>query len=123
MTHDWLSLLRTQTDRFAEVIGEGDPEARVLFCPAWSLRDLVDHLGGVHQWAAHAVVAGDPRFAPEPAEGDRADLVDWYQQHATHLIDVLASRPADSPAWTLDTGDPTVGFWRRHQVHETAIHT
>ena len=123
MVHDWLSLLRTQTERFAEVIGRGDLDAPIAFCPGWSLRDLVDHLGGVHQWAANAVVTGDPVFEPEPAEAERAALVDWYRRHAVYLIDVLASRPADSPAWTLDEGDPTVSFWRRRQVHETAIHT
>lgn len=122
MMHDWLSLLRTQTDRFAEVIGRGDLDATITFCPGWSLRDLVDHLGGVHQWAAHAVVTGDPVFDPEPAEAERSAMIDWYRRHATHLIDVLESRPADSPAWTLDERDPTVGFWRRRQVHETAIH-
>ena len=123
MVHDWLSLLRTQTERFAEVIGQGDLDATIAFCPGWSLRDLVDHLGGVHQWAAHAVITGNPDFEPEPAEAGRSDLVDWYRRQARDLIDVLASRPADSPAWTLDQGDPTVGFWRRRQVHETAIHT
>ena len=121
--HDWLSLLRAQTERFAEIIGQGDLDATIAFCPGWSLRDLVDHLGGVHQWAANPVVTGDPVSKPEPAEGGRAALVDWYQRQAGHLIDVLASRSADSPAWTLDQGDPTVGFWRRRQVHETAIHT
>ena len=116
-------LLRAQTERFAEIIGQGDLDATIAFCPGWSLRDLVDHLGGVHQWAANPVVTGDPVSKPEPAEGGRAALVDWYQRQAGHLIDVLASRSADSPAWTLDQGDPTVGFWRRRQVHETAIHT
>lgn len=122
MLHDWLSLLRAQTDKFAEVIERGDLDAPIAFCPGWSLRDLVDHLGGVHQWAAHAVVTGDPVFDPEPADAEGSALVDWYRRHATHLIDVLASRPADSPAWTLDERNPTLGFWRRRQVHETAIH-
>ncbi len=122
MEHDWLTLLRSQTERFAEVVGRGDLDAAIAFCPGWSMRDLVDHLGGVHQWVANAVVTGDPVFEPEPAEAERPALVDWYRRHALHLIDVLASRPGDSPAWTLDEGNPTVGFWRRRQVHETAIH-
>lgn len=123
MDHDWLGLLRTQTERFAAVVEQGDLDATIAFCPGWSLRDLVDHLGGVHQWAANAVVTGDPVFEPEPAGADRAAPVEWYRRHAAYLIDVLANRPADSPAWTLDEGNPTVGFWRRRQVHETAIHT
>lgn len=123
MVHDWLGLLRTQTERFADVMGRGDLDAPIASCPGWSLRDLAVHLGGVHQWAAHAVVTGEPVFEPEPSESGRSALADWYRGHAAQLIDVLASRPADSPAWTLDEGDPTVGFWRRRQVHETVIHT
>ena len=122
MAHDWLCLLRTQTDRFADVVGRGDLDAPVTFCPGWSLRDLVDHLGAVHRWAAHAIVTGDPVLDAEPAEAERSALIDWYRRQATDLIDVLASRPAGSPAWTLDERDPTVGFWLRRQVHETAIH-
>lgn len=123
MTHDWLSLLRAHTERFAEVIERGDLGAPVASCPGWSLRNLVDHLGGVHQWAANAVVTGDPVFEPERVDAEGPAPADWYRRHAAHLIDVLASRPADAPAWTLDQADSTVGFWRRRQVHETVIHT
>jgi uncharacterized protein (TIGR03083 family) len=119
--HDWLGLLREQTDAFADLVARGDLDAPVVHCPGWSLHDLADHLGGVHQWAANAVITSDPAFDPEPAPAERAALVDWYLGHAAHLVDVL-SRPADSPAWTMDGRNPTVGFWRRRQVHETAIH-
>jgi len=87
------------------------------------LRELVDHLGSVHQWAAHAVVEGNPIFQPEPAEPSRTALVAWYRGHASHLIDVLAERPVDAQAWTMDAGNPTAGFWRRRQVHETVMHS
>ena len=123
MQHDWLILLRAHTGRFAEAIGRGDLGAPIAACPGWSLRDLVDHLGGIHQWAANAVVEGTPSFEPEPADGGQSDLVEWYRRHAEHLLDVLTTRPADAPAWTLDENDRTVGFWRRRQVHETVIHT
>lgn len=120
MSHDWLMLLRTHTERFAEVVESGDPGSPIGSCPGWSLHDLADHLGGVHQWAAHAVVAGTPIFDPEPADGD---LATWYRRHASHLAKVLEARPAHAPAWTFDESDPTAGFWRRRQVHETVIHT
>lgn len=123
MPHDWLILLRTHTERFAEVVAGGDPRSPVAACPGWSLHDLVDHLGGVHQWAANAVVSGTPVFEPERAARGRESLAAWYRRHAAHLIDVLEGRPADAPAWTLDDSDPTVGFWRRRQVHETVMHT
>jgi len=121
--HDWVALLRHRTDRFAAVVANGDPDARVTHCPGWTLRDLTDHLGGVHQWAAHAVLTGTPGLEPATAGalgGER--LADWYRRHAANLVAVLADRPADAPAWTLDDTDPTAGFWRRRQVHETVLH-
>jgi uncharacterized protein (TIGR03083 family) len=122
MPPDWLALLRESTERFAAVVDGADPDTRVTWCPDWTLHDLVDHLGGVHQWAAHAVVVGDPSLEPEPA-GRGTDLARWYAAHASALVDVLSSTPPDAPAWTLDKQDRTAGFWRRRQVHETVMHT
>jgi uncharacterized protein (TIGR03083 family) len=119
---DWLDLLRSSTQRFAAVVDTAEPDTRLTWCPGWTLHDLVDHLGGVHQWAAHAVVVGDPTLEPEPAPLG-ADLSRWYAAHASALVDVLAATPADAPAWTLDKQDRTAGFWRRRQVHETVMHT
>lgn len=121
MAHDWLALLRTATDRFAAVLETADLDARVTWCPEWTVRDLAVHLGGVHQWAAHAVTHGDPRL--EPSGPGTGSLVPWYRESARGLVDVLAATPADAPAWTLDEQDRTAGFWRRRQVHETLMHT
>lgn len=122
-TPDWLALLRARTDRFADLAGGADLDAPVTHCPGWTVRDLVAHLGGVHEWAAHAVVAGSPDLRPEPpsATGSR-ELAEWYAGHAADLLEVLTRTPADASAWTLDRDDRTAGFWRRRQVHETAIH-
>lgn len=119
---DWMALLRARTDRFADVVSEADPAARVTFCPGWSVRDLVVHLGGVHQWAAHAVLEGHPDFRPEPPEDAGSGLAAWYRRSAAGLIDVLTTTPTEAPAWTLDVVDRTAGFWRRRQVHETTLH-
>lgn len=119
---DWLNLLRAHTARFAETLDEGDLEAPVTFCPGWTLRDLVVHLGAVHQWAAHAVIERTPEFQPEPAGRARPELAAWYRAHASRLVQVLTERPANAPAWTMDDRNPTAGFWRRRQVHETVIH-
>jgi uncharacterized protein (TIGR03083 family) len=120
---DWLDLLRTRTSRFADVLRGADPDAPVTFCPGWAVRDLAVHLGGVHQWAAHAVVAGHPDFRPQQPAHDQPGLADWYAESAAGLVDVLTTTPADAPAWTLDERDRTAGSWRRRQVHETVLHT
>ncbi|WP_374457063.1 maleylpyruvate isomerase family mycothiol-dependent enzyme [Nocardioides sp.] len=124
MALDWLPLLRHHTDRFAEVLDGADLAAPVAHCPGWSVRDLAVHLGGVHQWAAHAVTHQSPSLVPsEPGAAAGLDeLVAWYRRSAAGLVEVLESAPADAPAWTLDPDDRAAGFWRRRQVHETAMH-
>ena len=120
---DWLPLLRVHTERFGDVVQGAELDAPVPSCPGWSVRDLVVHLGGVHQWAAHAVVGGNPHLEPEPPTDDgHSGLTAWYRHHASHLVDVLTSTAPDAPAWTLDDRDPTAQFWRRRQVHETVMH-
>lgn len=118
----WLDLLRSHTSRFAELLERGDLDAPITACPGWSLHDLADHLGGVHQWAAHAVVTGSPQCQPEPAGAEPGPLAAWYRGHASYLVDVIAERPPDAPAWTMDPENQTTGFWTRRQVHETAMH-
>lgn len=124
MALDWLPLLRLHTDRFAEVLASADLGAPVAHCPGWSVRDLAVHLGGVHQWAAHAVTHESPSLVPsEPIEeAGRDEVVAWYRSSAAGLVEVLESTAVHAPAWTLDPDDRTAGFWRRRQVHETAMH-
>ena len=117
MTHDWISLLTAATDDFARITGEVDPVAAVPACPGWTVADLVDHVGGVHQWARHAVLEGTPDGQPVPLSGDSAE---WYAGHAAALIEALADPAA--PAWTFGT-EQTVAWWLRRQTHETLVHT
>jgi uncharacterized protein (TIGR03083 family) len=120
VTHDWTALLTTATDDFARTIGEVDPAAAVPSCPGWTVADLVDHVGGVHQWARHAVVAGAPDGEPVPPEPE-ADLAAWYAGHAADLRDALAEAGPTGAAWTFGTRQ-TAGWWLRRQVHETVMH-
>lgn len=117
MTHDWTALLTAATDDFARITGEADPVAAVPACPGWTVADLVDHVGGVHQWARHAVVEGTPDGQPAPLSGDPAQ---WYAGHARALVEALSDPSA--PAWTFGT-EQTVAWWQRRQTHETLMHT
>jgi len=117
---DWIPLLDKATGRFADAAASGDLEAPVPTCPGWTLADLIGHLGWVHRWAAHAVTDGTPD-GNSPYAGDPPDMVEWYRDSAQHLVDVLASRDPDAPAWTFGP-QKVAGFWRRRQVHETSVH-
>ena len=119
---DWTALLSSATDDFARLAAEVDPTAVVPACPGWTVADLVDHIGGIHQWARHAIVEGDPRGRPEPAPTDPSRLPGWYAEHAAALRDTLAQVGPAAPAWTFGT-ERTAGWWLRRQTHETLMHT
>jgi len=108
--------------QFADLVETGDLEAPVPSCPGWSFADLVDHLGGVHQWARHAIVAGTPDGRPTSAPGARPALAGWYRDAASALISTLRNTDPSAPAWTFGSKPRTASFWSRRQAHETAMH-
>jgi uncharacterized protein (TIGR03083 family) len=121
--------LRNDAARITELIAT-DLSARVPSCPGWTLRDLVEHLGGVHRWAREAIESGAPpersRATDPPADGppEAPDaLARWFGDGAIGLANVLDSRSLDAPTWTpFPIADPTVAVWLRRQTHETALH-
>jgi uncharacterized protein (TIGR03083 family) len=121
VTLDHLAALARSQDRFATVLAGADPEAPVACCAPWRVADLALHLGGVHWWAA-AMALGVDLDAQEPsAPRETAALVAFYTWAAAHLRATLAEVGPDAPALTL-LGPGTAGFWRRRQLHETAVH-
>ena len=127
---DFLAAIRRESDRFHELASTADPEARIRSCPDWSVADLVWHLGEVHWFWASIVErrAADPEAveADKPARpGDHAALLEFGRAQADRLVAVLEAAPDDTvPVWTwaLADADHTVGFVRRHQVQEAAVH-
>ncbi len=121
--------LRNDAARITELIVT-DLDAAVPSCPGWTLRDLVEHLGGVHRWARDAVVdaappqrssALDPPTDPAPEEADA--LARWFGDGAISLANALDGHDLDAPTWTpFPIPDPTVAVWLRRQTHETALH-
>ncbi len=99
--------------------------APVPTCPEWSVRDLVVHQGMVHRWAAQVVDSGTMTSGEElTTEGEQApDLLGWFDEGATGLLQVLSSAPADLvvPFFLHDAG-PARAAWARRQAHETTIH-
>ncbi len=119
---DHLSQLDHATDRFARLLAEGDLDALVPPCPGWRLADLGAHLGEIHQWAEHAVVAGNPDAVLSPAPSDRAGLVEWYRQSAQTLLGTLQRTDPATPVWSFGPKPRTAAFWFRRQAHETTLH-
>lgn len=116
-----LDRLEVEADAFATLLSDSDLGAGVPTCPGWTLHDLAVHVGGVHQWAVHAIEQGDPDAVltePEPGE----ELASWYDGCAARLIDLLRRTDPATPAWTFGPRPRTAEFWFRRQAHEIAVH-
>jgi len=100
-------------------------EAPVPTCPGWTVRDLVAHQGMVHRWATSHL-----RGAPddEPDAFERAglaspDLLGWFDEGATGLLQAIVDAPDDlgGRPFLRDAPPPRL-FWVRRQCHETTVH-
>lgn len=126
---DFLAAIRADSDRFYAVADIADPTLPVPSCPDWTVADLVWHLAEVHWfWGTDVEVrASGPEeigaMAPaRPAE--HAEVVAWGRAQAERLIRLLEATADDVVVWTWaqDEAAHNVGFVRRHQVQEAAVH-
>ena len=126
---DHLAAIRRECDRFYAIANDAEPALGVPSCPGWSIADLVWHLGEVH-WFWTAIIEARAG-APEEVESKKPsrptaynDLLTWGRLQADRMVDVLTATADDVQVWTwaLDESDHCVGFIRRHQVQEAAIH-
>jgi uncharacterized protein (TIGR03083 family) len=101
----------------------GGLDAPVPWVPAWTVRELVGHLGAVHRWATDIVRAGHADFPPSVQHPPDDDLLDWYAAGSTALVRALREVPPGSPAWHMSPAAPKVAAeWARRQAHELAVH-
>lgn len=113
----YLPLLASLQQRFHDGITAVPADPAVLHGGDWSVRGLVEHLAGVHHWAA--AMARDEEAAP--LDPHPSDLADHYRACADELRETLAALPPDAVARTFDGRGP-VSFWHRRQLHETLVH-
>lgn len=93
-------------------------------CPRWTVTDLVAHQGMIHRWAADNL-RGDTVNPREYARAGRAsaDLLGWFDDGATALLDVLSKTPQDwAGSFFLKNATNPRDGWGRRQCHETTIH-
>lgn len=126
---DFLAAIRRDSDRFYAVADGADPIRPVPGCPDWSVGDLVWHLGETHWfWATDIEMRASSPDEVEAAKPERPagypDVVAWGRAQADRMIRLLETTPDDVPVWTwaLDESAHDVGFIRRHQVQEAAVH-
>jgi uncharacterized protein (TIGR03083 family) len=121
----YLGSLRTNGNALADTMKSASAQTPVPSCGAWTLTDLVTHLGIHHRWVLGNVdrfpaegMAGFDGIEPPP---DWNDAADWIRAGVDALADHLAEVGLDKPCWTF-AGEAVSGFWVRRTAHETEIH-
>ena len=118
-----LQALRSESERFLEVLAPVPPATPVPSCDGWSRADLVWHLGEVqHTWARIVAdgLTGDDVDTPERPADD--DLAAFAARAGTELLGALGGRDPAGPAWSWDPGGGTVAWVARRQAHEALVH-
>lgn len=118
--------LGSELELAVELAGEVDPGLDVPTTPGWSAGQLLEHLGGVHRWAAALLEQRSTRRIPrrelgiEPPSAEA--LGPWLAEGAEKLGEAVRSTPPQTPVWTWgDGGDAR--WWTRRMLHETVVHT
>jgi uncharacterized protein (TIGR03083 family) len=126
---DSLRLIRQYGDLFYDTAEGANHTQGVPCCPDWTVADLVWHLGEVHWFWAKVIEErlSDPQQirASKPDRPHKyLDAVTWGRSQLDGLIRVLESTADDVAVWTwaMDESLHNVGFIRRHQIQEAAVH-
>jgi len=122
-----IAALRREGELLAAAAECTDLASPIPTCPDWNMRDLVRHMGDVHRWAAAHLAERslmpirkvDEVAGPLPED---PDLLDWFREGHSHLLETLQSADPDVRCWTFLPAPSAVAFWARRQAHETAIH-
>ena len=125
-----LRLIDERSEAFrAAVASTPSLDAQVPTCPEWTLRDLVEHLGGVQRsWAAIVAVGpadARPDVTVPEAPREHAALLAWSAESTEQLLGSLREFGPDRGCWTWwgDSQSPqTSGAVARHQVQEAMVH-
>lgn len=121
---------------FAAAAERGSWDTHIPTCPEWNMRDLVQHLGLIHLWAAAHVDQPHPEpdetveladlavYWPVLAGRQRSDLelIDWYLETNANLVRVLESTPPDVEAFTFLPAPSPLAMWALRQASETTVH-
>jgi uncharacterized protein (TIGR03083 family) len=119
-----LSALAADSEALAD-LAEESLDRPVRACDDWTVADVVGHLGGVYNWVwLIARADGErPDKDREKPPSDEPSLVDWFREQRRAVLDALSSSEPGDPAWVfVRTANPTIGWWRRRQALETAVH-
>lgn len=125
---DHIAALENVGLRLADAAARVSLDTAVPTCPGWKVRDLIQHVGGVHRWAATFVAGSriDPYTEEEEAAFFKApsdsELTQWFRDGHAALVRTLREADPDVQCWSFLPAPTPLTFWARRQAHETAVH-
>lgn len=103
----------------------GNLGVQVEHCPDWTVAQLVSHIGDV-QWFWSEILThrftdrAQVDLAQRPTE--HQDPIAWFRSQSTRLTEAFAAAIDTDHIWTWWEPQQHVGFVRRRQLIEVAIH-
>lgn len=121
----YCDLLEEELERFVRAAGT-EPNVSVPSCPGWTVRDVVEHVGGLHRWAeAHVRLSSTRRIRAKELELDTpsepSGWETWLREGIGSLVATLRTSDPDATVWTWGS-DKHARFWGRRMLFETNIH-
>ncbi len=116
----------SEVARLVGAVGAADAVAPVPTCPDWTVRQLAEHVGTVHRWAANMVRLAAPKRISASTldlgipDADE-DIPSWLAAGGVELIDSFHAADPDAEMWAWGS-DQHVRFWPRRMLHETTVH-
>lgn len=121
-----VAALAAEGELLASAAGQVDHAAPAAGTPAWSVGDVIRHVGLVHRWAAAAVRTGGRDASAYPVDDGAGltgpDLIGWFRNGHAALVDTLRNADPAVKTFELLPAPSSLAFWARRQTHETGIH-
>ena len=121
-----LAALQAEGELLARAAEQVDHAAPTAGAPAWTVADVLRHVGTVHRWAEAAVRTGSRDGAVYPDDTGSAvagaDLVEWFRKGHAALVATLTTADPAVRTFTFLPAPSPLAFWARRQTHETGIH-
>ena len=116
------------TRRLAESAAAAGPDAAVPTTPAWTITDLVTHVGQTQHWVAEIIERRitDPTQLPTemvslPADPDEWQA--WLSQSAQRVADACSDDALDAPVFNPAADErPGTRFWLVSMLNEAVVH-
>jgi uncharacterized protein (TIGR03083 family) len=119
----------TQAGQVRDLLPGSDLSVTVPTTPAWSLADLVRHIGGNLRAVELAVRTGTAVVQPHeqvpdaggPADADAAALGDWLTEGAARFADTVRAAGPDREVqvWMFQR---STAFWARRAANDLVVH-